>query len=197
LRHVGVRQNVGYDLLESLLEKSVKHEEGVGVKCRTVCSPTIDRRRSRYFWRTWPFDGVEDRLGVGCLFEGLAEFASMKQLGDVRQGVKMLLELTLRHQKERDQLHGLVVQGIEVEPFARAAEGAGDLVDEVGGGVGDADAENRCRLLIEMSRFLHGGGDGLTVLWFDLPSLDQQPESARRWPPSGWWPASPAGSGLD
>lgn len=49
------------------------------------------------------------------LFQGLAELLFVKELGDVCEGVQMFLELSLRDEKEHDQIDGLIVQGVEVD----------------------------------------------------------------------------------
>ena len=113
-------------------------------------------------------DDLEHGVGIGGLFEGLAEFGFVQQLGDVGQGVEVLLELALRHQEEHDQVDRLVVQGVEVHALLRAAQRADHLVDQVGRGVRDADAK--------ADAGAHGGlalldhrGDGLAMFGSILP----------------------------
>lgn len=65
----------------------------------------------------------------------------MQELGNVGQGVKMLLELTLGHKKQHDEIDGLIIQGIKINPFDRTSEGSDDFVDQIGGGMGDTDAK--------------------------------------------------------
>ena len=115
---------------------------------------------------------LQHGLGVRRLFEGLAEFRFVQQLGDIGQGVEMLLELALRHQEEHDQVDRLVVQGIEVDAFLRAAQRADHFIDQIRRGVRDADAE--------ADAGAHGGlalldhrRDGVVMFGLDLAGRHQ------------------------
>src|ERR1035441_4015917 len=77
-------------------------------------------------------DDLQHGVGVGRLLQGLAKFGFVEELGDIGQGVKVLLKLTLRHEEEHDQLDRLIVQGIEVDACLRAAQGADYFADQVG-----------------------------------------------------------------
>jgi hypothetical protein len=111
-------------------------------------------------------DGFHHGFGVGCLLESLPEFCLVKELGDIGQGVKVFLELSLRDEKEHDERDGLVIEGVEVDAFLRAAQCADDFRDEVRGGVGDANAEANtgAHRILALS---HHCGDGCAVVRFD------------------------------
>ena len=74
-------------------------------------------------------DDFEHGLGIGRLFQGLAKIGPMEELGNIGQGVKMLLKLALRHKEQHDQLHRLVVERIEVDAGFRAAERTDDFIN--------------------------------------------------------------------
>lgn len=106
------------------------------------------------------------------LLERLAEFFFVKELGDIGQRVEMLLELTLRHEEEHDQVDWLIVQGIEIDPSPGTAEGAHDFVDQVGGGMWYPDAEPDAGAHGGLAFFDHGR-DGGTMFGFDLAALHE------------------------
>src|SRR6266446_4320020 len=62
-------------------------------------------------------DDQEHRIGIGSLLQRLTKFGLVEEFRNVGQSMKMLLELALRHQKEHDQIDGLIVQRIEVHAF--------------------------------------------------------------------------------
>src|SRR3954469_11228460 len=90
-------------------------------------------------------DDLEHGGGVGCLFEGLAEFGTVKELGDIGKSVKVLLKLALRHEEEHDKINRLVVERVEIDALLGASQSANDLVNEIGGGMRNANTEtNPC-----------------------------------------------------
>jgi hypothetical protein len=110
---------------------------------------------------------IEHHVGVGRLFERLAEFGFVQELRDVGERVEVFLELSLRHEKEHDELHRLIVECVEVDAFGRAAERADDFKNQIGRGVRDADAEadacgHGCFALLD------GGGYGVAVAGLNL-----------------------------
>ena len=60
-------------------------------------------------------DDLQHFIRVRSLFEGLAKFCPVQQLGDIGQGVKMFLELALRHQEQHDEVDRLIVQCVKVD----------------------------------------------------------------------------------
>ena len=64
-----------------------------------------------------PANNLEHALCIGSLFQGLAKFGFVQQLGNIGEGMQMLLELALWHQKEHDQVDGLIIQRIEADSF--------------------------------------------------------------------------------
>jgi len=106
------------------------------------------------------------------LFEFLAKFFDVKQLGDVGQGVKVFLKLALRHKEEHDQIDGLVVERVEIDAFGGPAQSADHFGDQVGRGMGDADAKADAGAHGRLALF-DDGGDGLAVFGFDLARGDE------------------------
>ena len=96
----------------------------------------------------------------------------MKELGNIGQRVEMFLELALRDEEEHHQVDGLIVQGVEIDALLGAAEGADDFVDQVGGGVRDADAEADAGAHGGLA-LLDDGGDGFAVLGLDFAGGDE------------------------
>ena len=84
-------------------------------------------------------------VGIGGFFQGFAEIGFVEQFGTVGERVEVFLELALRDEEQHDELHGLVIEGIEVDPLGGAAERADDLVDQIRGGMRNADAETNAR----------------------------------------------------
>ena len=101
--------------------------------------------------------------GVGGLFEFLAKFLDVKKLGDVGQGVKMFLELALRHQEKHDQIDRLIVQRVKIDPVGGTAQRADDFLDQIGRGMGNADAETNAGAHGRLALLDHGD-DGVAVL---------------------------------
>jgi hypothetical protein len=60
-------------------------------------------------------DHAQHGLGISGLFQGLAKFGLVQNLGDVGEGVKMLLKLALGHQEKHDEVHWLVVKRVKVD----------------------------------------------------------------------------------
>ena len=112
-------------------------------------------------------DDVEHGVGVGGFFEGLAEFGPVQQFRDVGERVEMFLKLALRHEEEHDELDGLVVERVEIDAFARAAERADDLEHQIRRGVRDADAEADAGGHGGFALF-DGGGHGFAVAGLDF-----------------------------
>ena len=117
-------------------------------------------------------DDFQHGFAVRGLFEGGAKFGFVEEFGDVRQSVKMFLKLTLRHEKQHDEIHGLIVERIEINAFARAAQGTDNFSDQVRARVRDADAEPNSRA---HGRFplLNHGGDGIVMLGFNFAGGDE------------------------
>ena len=61
-------------------------------------------------------DDAMDGLRIGRFFEGLPKLSVVKQLGDVRQSMEMLLELPVRNKEQHHEMHRLVVEGLEINP---------------------------------------------------------------------------------
>jgi hypothetical protein len=111
-------------------------------------------------------DYLEHGFGVGGLLERLAEFGAMQQFGDIGEGMEMFLELALRDEEEHDQVNGLIVERVEVDAGAGTAKGSDDFIDEVGGGVRDADTEADTGAHRGFALF-DDGGDGVMVFLLD------------------------------
>lgn len=106
------------------------------------------------------FDRLEHRLGVWGFFECLTEFGFVKNLGDVGEGVKMLLKLTLGHEKEHDEVYRLIIEGVEVDALFGSPQCADDFRNQRGGGVRNPDAEPDARahgFLAFLDHFRDGG----------------------------------------
>ncbi len=116
-------------------------------------------------------DGVHGG-GIGGVFQGLAQFFTVEEFGDIGEGMEVFLELALGDEEEHDEVDGLVVEGVEVSAVLGSAEGADDFVDEVGGGVGDSDSEPDAGAHRVLA-FLDDGGDGVAVFGFNFAALDQ------------------------
>ena len=60
---------------------------------------------------------TDDLLNGGSVFsviQRISEFAVVEQLSDIGQRMKMLLKLTLRHEKQHHQIHWLIVQRLKI-----------------------------------------------------------------------------------
>ena len=115
---------------------------------------------------------LEHGFGIGGLFEGGAEFGFVQEFCDVRERVQVFLKLTLRDEKEHDEIYRLIIERIEIHAFARAAERADDFTDEIRARVRDADAEPDASAHGGFA-LLDDGGDGVLVLGFDFASADE------------------------
>ena len=62
-------------------------------------------------------DHAQHGFGVGGLFEGLTEFGFVQNLGNVGKSMEVLLKLTLGNEEKHDEIYGLIVEGIKVDPF--------------------------------------------------------------------------------
>lgn len=118
------------------------------------------------------FDRLQHRFGIGGLFEGLTEFGFVKNLGDVGEGVEVFLKLTLGNEEKHDEVHRLIVERVEVDPFLRAAQRTDDFRDQIGGGVRDADAEPDAGAHGSLA-LLDNRSDGLAVLRLDFSGGDE------------------------
>jgi hypothetical protein len=112
-------------------------------------------------------DHLEHGSGIRGLLERLAEFGSVKEFGDVGECVEVLLKLALRDEEKHDEIDRLIVEGVELNSFAGAAEGADDFADKIGGGVGNADPETDSGAHRGFSLF-DDGSDGVLVFLFDF-----------------------------
>lgn len=112
-------------------------------------------------------DDVVHGLRIRRIFKRLPKFLFVEEFGNFGEGVEVLLELALRNQEKHNQIDWLVIESIEVDSFFRAAEGADDLVDQISGGVWNANAETNPRAHRGLA-LLHDGGDGLPVLRFNF-----------------------------
>ena len=92
----------------------------------------------------------------------------VQKFGDIGESMKMFLKLALRNQKEHDEIHGLIVERVEVDSFFRAAERTDDFINQIGGGVGDADAEPDAGAHRSFP-FLDDGSNRLAMFGFDFP----------------------------
>ena len=117
-------------------------------------------------------NNLEHGIGVGSLFEGLAEIGFVQKLGNIRERVEMFLELPLWHQKQHDEIYRLIVQRIEIDSLARTTKRADDFLDQIRAGVGDANAEADTRAHGRLA-LLHYSGDGIVMLGFDLAGRDE------------------------
>src|SRR5262249_16233765 len=115
---------------------------------------------------------LKHRVSVRRLLEGLAELGAVEQLGNVGKRVQMLLKLALRDKEKHDQIHRLVVQGVEINSPFRAAQSAHDLVDQIGRGMrySDAKADPRAHGGLPLFDYLR---NGLMVLGLDFAGSDQ------------------------
>ena len=79
-------------------------------------------------------DGLEHRVGIGGLFQGVAEFGFVEELGDVGESMEMFLKLTLRHQEQHDQVHRLIVErrAVDVEPLISHVLPAAQVREAIG-----------------------------------------------------------------
>ncbi len=100
------------------------------------------------------------------MLERLAELFIVQQLGDVRQRVQVFLKLALRHEKQHHQIHRLIIQRLKIDTLGRAPQRADDFVDEISGGVRDADAEADAGAHRVLA-FLYRVDDGLAILGGD------------------------------
>ncbi len=91
------------------------------------------------------FDDFDHGLGVRSLLERLAEFFIMEQLGNIGQGVKVLLELPLGDQKKHDQIDRLIIQRVKINPLRERPKRPDHFLDQIGGGMRDADAKADAR----------------------------------------------------
>ena len=112
-------------------------------------------------------DDLEHGLGVGGVFERLAEFSLVQKLGDVGERVEVFLKLALGNEEKHDEVDRLVVERIELDPALGAAQGADDLGDQIGRGVRNADAKPDARAHGRLA-LLDDGGDGVFILGLDL-----------------------------
>ena len=110
--------------------------------------------------------------GIGGFFERLAKFFFVKQLGDAGEGVEVFLELALGNEEKHDEVDGLVVEGVEIHAALGTAKSADDFLDEVRGGVRDADAETDARAHGGFA-FLDDGGNGVAVFGLDFAGGDE------------------------
>ncbi len=53
----------------------------------------------------------------------------------------MLLKLALGNQEQHNQIDWLVIQGIEIDAFFRAAKRADYFINQIGGGMRNADSK--------------------------------------------------------
>ena len=115
---------------------------------------------------------LDHTVGIGRLLQSQSELFIVKQLGDIGQGVQMLLELTLGNQEKHDKIDGLIVQGVKIDPLFGASKRSDDFLDQIGGGMGNANSEADARA---HGRFalLDDRGDGLTVFSLDLAVGDE------------------------
>lgn len=109
---------------------------------------------------------------VDRLLEVPAQTWAMEQLRDVRQGMKVTLELALRDQEEHHQGDGLVIQGIEGDALLGAPKSARDLRDQIAGRMGDPDAKADARAHRGLA-FSHDGADRFPMLGLDTSGRHQ------------------------
>ena len=96
----------------------------------------------------------------------------MKQLGDIGQGMKMLLKLTLWHQKQHDQVDGLIVQRIKIDALLGSAKRTHNLVDEIGRRVRNADTKPDTSAHRGFALLDHRG-DGVEIFALDFARRDE------------------------
>jgi len=77
----------------------------------------------------------------------------VEEFGDVGERVEVFLKLTLGTRTNMTSFTGWFIEGIEVDSLGERPSAADDLVDQIRGGVRDADAEPM-PVDIEVSRFL-------------------------------------------
>ena len=63
--------------------------------------------------------------------EALARRAIVQELRDGSECAQMRLELILRDDEEHDELHRCVIERVELDPAARAAEARDNLIDAI------------------------------------------------------------------
>ena len=49
--------------------------------------------------------------------EHLAELGAVQEFGNVRQRMKVFLKLTLRYEKQHDEVHRLIIERVKVDAF--------------------------------------------------------------------------------
>ena len=118
-------------------------------------------------------DDAHHRGGVGSGFEGLAKIFVVQKFCDIGEGVEVFLELALGNEEKHDEFHGLVVEGVKLHAAARAAEGTDNIVDEIGGSVGNANAETDAGAHRVFALF-DDGGDLVAMFGFNFAARDEQ-----------------------
>src|SRR6266850_5493318 len=86
-------------------------------------------------------DDLQHFIPIRRLFEGLAKFRLVQELGNISQRVKMFLELALGNQEQHDQVNGLIVQRVEVDALLGPAKRAHHFVDQVRRSMRNPDTE--------------------------------------------------------
>src|SRR6267154_1066013 len=84
-------------------------------------------------------DDLVHRGGVRRFLQRLAKILLMQQLGDIRERMKMLLKLPLRHQEQHHQVNRLIVQRIKIDPLLRPPKRSYHLIDQVRGRMRNPD----------------------------------------------------------
>ena len=117
-------------------------------------------------------DGAIHGFGVRGLFERFAKIFFMERFGDAGEGVEVFLELSLRHEEEHGEVDRLIIERFEIDPLRGASENSHHVADQIGGGMGNADAEadsgaHGC------FAFADDGGDGVAIFGFNFAGGDQ------------------------
>ncbi len=111
-------------------------------------------------------------LGGGSCFERFEKIVASQHFGYPGQGVEMPLELPLGYEEKGYQVHGLVIEGIKIDPATRPTEGGDHFGDDVGGGMGNTDAETDAGAH-RLFTLLDDVGHGLAMLGRDASAFNQ------------------------
>ncbi len=117
-------------------------------------------------------DDLHHSIGIRRLFEGLTKFFVVKELGDVGEGVEMFLKLTLRNEKEHDEVDRLIIERIEVHTGSGSPKGADHFINKVSRSVWNSNTETDSGAHRRFALF-NDGSDGFPMFGLDFSSGDE------------------------